>query len=229
MKRRFEKIGAGTALAGGILTAGVLLGHNSTEIVEGKAVPAPAEATSSIEIPPIPATNTLPAPATEAPGATAENPHDSPKNRVRRCVFAAGQAAILEVMRAPETTVKQTDKTFYTYGPEQSFVGVDTSTPGKAVLDYEIHAGSQDEIGYSARGLITIPLTGSVEESLAAVDPEDLHTAYEIDDGRSAVYELGSSGATGTNAKETFTQDQADIECGIADDFIEKVQQEYGS
>lgn len=228
MKRRFEKIGAGTALAGGILTAGVLLGHNSTEIVEGKAVPAPAE-TTSIKDTWTSAPNTLPAPITEAPGATTESPHDSPKNRVRRCVFAAGQAAILEVMRAPETTVKRTDKTFYTYGPEQSVVGVDTSTPGKAILDYEIHAGSQDEIGYSARGLITIPLTGSVEESLAAVDPEDLHTVYEVDDGRSAVYELGSSGATGTSAKETFTQDQADVECEIADDFIEKVQQEYGS
>ena len=216
MKRRYEKLGAGTALAGGIVAAGVFLGDHS-EVVEGKAVLAPHTTTIEVQAP------------TLAPATTeAENPDQSPKNRVRRCVFAAGRAAILDLMQTPGVATEQHDgKTFYTHGSGHS-ASVDTaSSPGKAILDYEISLMPEEGNSYAARGLITIALTGSgsVEDSLSATSPDDLGSGYELDDGRTAVYELDPvSGPHGSNVKDVFTQQQADIACDVADGFIDKIQ-----
>lgn len=208
MKRRMEKIGATTALTGGIL-AGVLACAN--EATDAKPVPAPHSTSTEDNV-------FHPGPITEQdPTNSLETVPDSPKNRARKCIFATGQAAILDVMRTEGVTASYLDSKLVSYkgSPSISKLTVDLSNSGEAVVDYDLSVGIGE---YSTRGLITIPLNGSLQDSLASANPQLLHEDYEIED-RSAVFNLEDG--TGSTVKEASTFDQSEITCDVAEDIVD--------
>lgn len=117
------------------------------------------------------------------------------KDRARKCTFSAGKAAITAVIRSADTVDEKAGLKIYTYTPEQSVVSVKTEG-NKALIDYEIHVNSDMDIyngetpvGYATRGHITVPLSGSVLDSLEKIDEDSLDIGSEIDD-RSGVFDL---------------------------------------
>lgn len=208
MKRRMEKIGATTALTGGILV-GVL--GCASEATEAKPVPAPHPTSTDGGV-------FRPGPVTEQdPTNSLETVPDSPKNRARKCIFATGQAAILDVLRTDGVTASyiNSDLVAYKGSPNISKLSVDLSNSGQAIVDYDLSVGIGE---YSTRGLITIPLNGSIQESLASANPQLLHEDYEIED-RSAVFNLQDG--TGSTVRQAASFDQAEITCDVAEDITD--------
>ena len=223
MKRRLQEFGAATALTGSVLAGAAC----ATE-ADSKGAPSPEQTTISATG--INATETI-----LPPTPTIEALPDSPKNRIRRCIFESGRTAILAVMRAEDTHVEQSGtKTIYQHsGAEQSRVIVDTSS-GKPILDYEFMVTGSDGTPFAARGEITLNLSdsGSVDDSLENVNAGLLTQDYDIAD-RSAVFDLEAQNPT---IKETFNFEQADTTCDVVyrgveghESFQQAVQDKYGA
>lgn len=114
----------------------------------------------------------------------------SPKNDTSRCIFAASQAAVLQFMHDPSTQVNHKSESLTTYmsGIESDntySIVVDTSQAGSADISFDATVASQ----ISLRGEMTISIDGSVDESLATVDPNKLRQEYTLAE-RSGVFNL---------------------------------------
>lgn len=154
----------------------------------------------------------------------------SPKNDTSRCVFAASQEAIVTFMHDQNVVVNHETPTQTVYtnpkGSEGRYysIVVTTDTPGSARISFDATLSRSSPspdgslpYGYSLRGELTIPVSGSVDESLAAANPVNLREDYTIAE-RSAVFNLENN--TGEVISKSYSDDVAMVNCQNAVGFI---------
>lgn len=143
----------------------------------------------------------------------------SPKNDTSRCVFAASQEAIVTFMHDQNVVIDHETPTQTVYtnpkGSEGRYysIVVNTDTPGSATISFDTTLANK----YALRGELTIPVSGAVEDSLAAANPVNLREDYTIAD-RSAVFDLENN--TGEVISGSLTDDIAAVNCENARSFI---------